>query len=79
MHSTKTEAEQILSADLEYVDMVGARIRQIAQNMQGQDGKQQPQFLGMLQHIDRLETLAGMLTETVDRLRAEARAVAEEA
>ena len=79
MHSTKTEAEQILSADLEYVDMVGARIRQIAQNMQGQDGKQQPQYLGMLQHIDRLETLAGMLTETVDRLRAEARAVAEEA
>lgn len=46
---------------------------------QAQDGKQQPQYLGMLQHIDRLETLAGMLTETVDRLRAEARAVAEEA
>ena len=79
MHTTKTEAEQILSADLEYVDMVGARIRQIAESMQGQDGKQQPQYVGMLQHIDRLETLAGMLTETIDRLRGEVRAVNEEA
>lgn len=79
MTTTKTEAEQILSLELENVNAIGVRIRQIAADLQAQDAKQQPQYLGMLQNIDRLETLAKMLSTLIRPLRAEVRAVNEEA
>jgi len=79
MTTTKTEAERVLSLELENVNAIGVRIRQIAADLQAQDAKQQPQYLGMLQNIDRLETLAKMLRTLIRPLHAEVRAVNEEA
>lgn len=79
MQTTKTEAEQILALELKNVNAIGVRIQQIVADLQAQDGKQEPQYLGMLQNVNRLEALAKMLKTIIRPLRAEVRAVNKEA